>query len=514
MKRPVSQTRHRWIWPLAALLTIAVGWLTADAWLPTVRGWLAAAPSGSGEAPAEADHDDHEHAGHEHDNPDSLHLSEQARKNIGLRVGPVEVGRYERAITVPALVVEQPARTRIEIAAPMTGVVVEVGVRRGETVRSDDVLFRLRLTHEDLIESQTEFLRTMAQLDVAEREIARLGRIAREGIAAGEVVLEREYERDKLTAALDAARESLRLHGLSEAQVAEIERSRRLIREVTITAPRLHPDHSIHDDAEASYQPLQTVADTNRAVARDGGVQEQPAAATLGEQEHSTHHAASDDHSREADFVVQELPVHRGEAVQAGTPLCVLADMQRLYVEGRGFEQDAPLLATAARQGWAVTALLESPSRQPEFLEGLDIVYLSNEIDPESRALYFYVALENEPVRDVTTEDGRRYVTWRFKPGQRLQLRVPVEIWPDVIALPLDAVAQEGPEFYVFTENGDHFDRRPVHVVFRDSLNAVIENDGSIFPGEKVALNSAHQLQMALKNKAGGGVDPHAGHHH
>ena len=35
-----------------------------------------------------------------------------------------------------------------------------------------------------------------------------------------------------------------------------------------------------------------------------------------------------------------------------------------------------------------------------------------------------------------------------------------------------------------------------------------IENDGSIFPGDKIALAGAHQLQMALKNKAGGGVDP------
>ena len=42
----------------------------------------------------------------------------------------------------------------------------------------------------------------------------------------------------------------------------------------------------------------------------------------------------------------------------------------------------------------------------------------------------------------------------------------------------------------------------------------VIENDGSLFPGDVVAKRGAHQLQMALKNKSGGGVDPHAGHNH
>jgi hypothetical protein len=122
------------------------------------------------------------------------------------------------------------------------------------------------------------------------------------------------------------------------------------------------------------------------------------------------------------------------------------------------------------------------------------------------------------------------FVTWRFKPGQRVQVRVPVQVpfrasadaaadapaadLPKVIVLPIDALAQEGPEAFVFVENGDHFDRRPVHVLYRDQYDAVIANDGSLFPGETVAMSAAHQLQMALKNKAGGPVDPHAGHHH
>ena len=95
-----------------------------------------------------------------------------------------------------------------------------------------------------------------------------------------------------------------------------------------------------------------------------------------------------------------------------------------------------------------------------------------------------------------------------------MQLRVPVEQWKDRIVLPVDAVAQEGVETFVFLQNGDHFDRRPVHVEYRDQLWVVVANDGSLFPGDTVALTGAHQMQVALKNKAGGGVDPHAGHNH
>ena len=507
MKSPIPKALWPLLWVVAALLVVSVGWLTREDWLPIVRGWA------SGEPDTELDpsehEDEHEHG---HESPDVLHLSEQARKNIGLEVGTVQLGTYERTSTIPGVIVEQPGRTRLAITAAMTGVVTDLAIRRGETVRSGDVLFRLRLTHEDLIDAQTEFLRNLTQLDVTRRQIARLREITQEGITAGEVVLEREYERDKLLAAVNAAREALLLHGLSEEQVDVIERSRRLVREITVTVPLLHDDHSVHDESESVGGPIRPV------TMRTSGVSSQEQSGSPGDRRAAAAPADQAEHSHEtrvADFVVLEIAVHRGEAVQAGTPLCVLADMERLYVEGRAFEQDAPQLATAARQGWKISALVQTVQRQPEVVRGLDILYVANEIDPETRALYFYAGLENVPVRDETTPDGRRYVTWRFKPGQRVQLHVPVEAWSDVITLPVNAVAREGAEFYVFVQNGDHFERRPVHVLYRDQLNAVIEHDGSIFPGERVALNAAHQLQMALKNKAGGGgAGAHHGHVH
>jgi multidrug efflux pump subunit AcrA (membrane-fusion protein) len=95
-----------------------------------------------------------------------------------------------------------------------------------------------------------------------------------------------------------------------------------------------------------------------------------------------------------------------------------------------------------------------------------------------------------------------------------LQLLVPVEEWQDQFVLPVDAVTQEGAEYFVFQQNGDHFDRVPVHVKHKDQRSVVIANDGALFPGDVVARRGAHQMQMALKNKSGGGVDPHAGHSH
>jgi multidrug efflux pump subunit AcrA (membrane-fusion protein) len=144
----------------------------------------------------------------------------------------------------------------------------------------------------------------------------------------------------------------------------------------------------------------------------------------------------------------------------------------------------------------------------------LDIAYLDTEIDRASRTLKFFVGLPNELTHENKGRDSIRFVNWRYRPGQRLQLRVPVQQWENQIVLPVDAVAREGAEYFVFQQNGDHFDRVPVHVKYRNQFSVVVANDGQLFPGDVVAMRNAHQMQMALKNKAGGGIDPHAGHNH
>jgi hypothetical protein len=97
-------------------------------------------------------------------------------------------------------------------------------------------------------------------------------------------------------------------------------------------------------------------------------------------------------------------------------------------------------------------------------------------------------------------------VVWRFRPGQRVRLHVPVEELEDVIVLPAAAVVREGPEAYVFRQNGDLFDRRPVRVLHEDRLNVVVANDGSVAPGWYLAQGSAASLNRVLKAQSASGV--------
>ena len=95
---------------------------------------------------------------------------------------------------------------------------------------------------------------------------------------------------------------------------------------------------------------------------------------------------------------------------------------------------------------------------------------------------------------------------WRFRPGQRVRLHVPVEELKDVFVLPAAAVVREGPEAFVFRQNGDLFDRRSVHVLHEDRRFVVMANDGSVTPGLYLAQSAAASLNRVLKAQAASGV--------
>ena len=138
--------------------------------------------------------------------------------------------------------------------------------------------------------------------------------------------------------------------------------------------------------------------------------------------------------------------------------LCILTDYEELFIEGLAFEQDVSQLRRASARDWTVDAVFQLPGEDSQVVEGLEIAYLANTVDADSRTLNFYVRLPNQITKDRRGQ-GNRYVEWKYLTGQRLQLRVPVEEWPEQIVLPVEAVAREGAESFVFQQNGRHFDR-------------------------------------------------------
>ncbi len=492
-------TSMKWIWIFGLLGVAIIGGMTKNRWFPVASYWVdktvAKARDASELTPHGSQFERNPHGGHDHRSHSvnseqaSLALSPQGLRNIGLSeetIRPVKLETFRRLITVPARIVERPGRTRVQVATPMTGVITHVHALQGEAVEPGTLLFRIRLTHQDLVSAQAEFVKTLGELEIEEKEIARLKGVTQSGAVAGKLLLDREYARDRMAALLGAQREALRLHGLSEQQVKKIASERQLLRELQVYAPSVDS----HGDDEITL-----------------------AHSVLGKAGYQQPNAHEQHHNDAGTLILRQLNVHKGQSVTAGETLCTLTDYSQLFAEGMAFEQDISQLRQASENEWTVDAVFQQSSDQTEVVKGLSIAYLANNVDPDSRTLQFYVRLPNVITKD-RRENGDRYVEWKYLPGQRLQLRVPVEEWPAQIVLPVDAVAREGAESFVFQQNGDRFDRVPVHVKYRDQYSAVIENDGSLFRGDVVALRGAHQMQMALNNKSGGGIDPHAGHNH
>lgn len=511
MSASVSSSKNYLAVGIALAAMFALGVLARDRnWGP--MRWLSMAADsssdhaddehGAEEEHAAEEHDDHaEHDEHEaHDDHEghaeetSLELSSEAQANLGLTeefLQPLEESTFVRTVTVPAMVVERPGRTLLPVSTCLTGVITQIHAVTGEAITPGALLFELRLTHEDLVNSQKEFLKSVGDLEVELKELARIESASQSGALPGKMLLERQYAVAKLRASLASQREALRLHDLSLAQIERIEQERRLLTTLRIYAP-LRDGH-VHDDE------LQ-LSDVSRV---------RPATYTTPVATEKAIEPPKD----ELVLVMKSLSVHKGDTVTMGDQLCVLADYSELYLEGQAFETDAAAIADAKAKNWRATAVLERGDSEQR-LTDLEIAFLASEIDPAARTLPFFVTLRNELLEDAQQEDERRFVTWRFRPGQRMQLEVPVEEWKDQLVLPVAAVVKEGPDSFVFEQNGEHFDRVAVHERYRDRNSVVVANDGTIFPGDVVALKGAHQMQLALKNKAGGGVDPHAGHNH
>jgi len=464
----------------AVLLLIVAGavggFFSRNWWLPQLRQATA------------RDQDEHADCNHANDDPTSndpvgeeachdedsvLELSPQAQKNVGMRQMTIRRRNFDRTITVPAMVIERPGRTRVKVSAPMTGIVTRIYPIEGEAVTPGQPLFDLRLTHEDLVSTQGDFLRVVEELDVIKREVARLERVFSSGVIAGKTLLQRQYEQQKTEAMLHAQRQALILHGLSQQQVDDIAANRKLLQQVTVLTP----------------QPPEPVGD-------------KPAG----------------DEPAEQLLQVAELKVEQGQQVVSGELLCVLTDHADLYIQGKAFEEDAQALHEAQAKGSPVTALLATGGKQSQSIPYLKILRVDNKIELDSRALRFYVRLPNELIRNEKLPDGSRFIAWRYKPGQRVELLLPVERWKDRIVLSVDALVEDGADRFVFQKKGDHFHRLPVHVEYRGRRWVVLGDDNTLAPGDVVVTSGAEQMHREMKKKARRGgegeEDKHVGCSH
>jgi membrane fusion protein, heavy metal efflux system len=401
--------------------------------------------------------------------PKVLKLSPQARKNLELVAKPARPQTYWRTIQVPGEIVDRPGQSDRGVTSPAVGVVSEVHAFPGDTVRPGDRLFTLRLFSEYLQNTQKQLFSSTKEAQIAQEQLARLSPLADRGGISKTKIIDVENELRRQEAVIQAHRQDLLTRGLNPQQVSRVANGQFVSTVDVVAPPRVKEREKLVSIRQASFQQAK----------------------------------ADDD---EFAFEVQELNAELGQQVQAGQLLITLANHSSLYLEGHAFKREAPYLEKAAQNGWKISVEFaeDEPGHWPELEQSFEIRYLSNSIDEESRTFDFFIPLTNQS-RSYKKSD-ETFVVWRFRPGQRVRLHVPVEELTDVLVLPSAAIVREGPEAYVFQQNGDLFNRISVQVLHEDRLNIVVANDGSVTPGLYLAQSAAASLNRVLKAQAASGM--------
>ena len=398
-----------------------------------------------------------------------LKMSEQARKNLGLVAKAAKPELYWRTIEVPGAIVDRPGRSDRGVTSPAVGAVTEVHAFPGDTVKPGDRLFTLRLFSEYLQNTQSELFKATREIQLITEQHTRLEGFVKTGAVPESKLIELESQLRRQATLIQSYRQDLLTRGLNPEQIERVAEGTFVSTIDVVAPPTINPANT-----KSEIQPV--------VVHAAGGESEGLA------------------------YEVQELIVELGQQVQAGQLLSTLANHQSLFIEGHAFKREASFLAKAAENNWRVqcTFAEDDDVEWPAVDQVLEIRHLANSIDPASRTFDFFIPLENQS--RSYEKDGQTFIVWRFRPGQRVRLQIPVEELRDVIVLPSAAIVREGPEAYVFQQNGDLFNRLSVHVLHEDRLQIVVANDGSVKPGFYLAQSSAASLNRVLKAQAASGI--------
>lgn len=392
-------------------------------------------------------------------------LSDQAIANLGLKVKSIQPETYWKTLQVPGMVVDRPGRSDRGIISPVDGVVEKMNYFPGDTVRPGEVLYTIRLLSESLQQTQSKLFKDTQDIKLAEAKKKRLESSG--GAVPGARIIEVASAITRLKVAIKGYRQELLSRSFTPNQLNEVAAGN-FVKELNILVP----------SQTNESRPLGTSV-VIQATGEEIKLESPPT------------------------FEVQECKIDLGQQVRTGQMLCLLANHQLLAIEGRAFRDETQLLEQSVKAGWPVEVDFQENSLAdwPPVNQTFRIQYLANVIDPINRTFAFRMALENQS--RVVKQDGMTQILWRFRPGHKVRILIRVEKLENVFVLPTDAVARDGAEAFVFTQNVNTFQRKAVRVLERDRRYTVIANDGSLMPGSFVVQSSAEQLNRMLKSSSG-----------
>lgn len=457
---------------------------------------------------------------------EKMHLSPAARAHLDLQSVEASIQTLEKVLRVPGVVKAQPDRVAY-VTAPLSARIEQVFVNVGDSVRQGESLVALRSLEAEKL--QIVFLQAVEGVQIAEQAYQR-----QQVLTATTVLTTLEQYQQEL----------IRTHSAWQLTVAALERQRQLADKV-IARKDVQAAQAEMQQARASYDAAQhkllaygiTEAQLRNMLSPEG--QGRPVLRNLAMsapeavQKYRTLGSPGELFALEASLRAKQAEL---QSVQQQLRLLGLNDSQLAALKQRGrpdalFTLTAPLSGIVAVRQATRGAVVESTEKLVElvdsssvWVEGDVAEHLLAEVHPGQvariRVAAYPQAVFTGTVRTLghSVEPMKRTVhLWvevsnpqgLLLPEMAAELTLVTAVAADVLAVPVAAVLTEGPEPFVFVEEGETYTPYPVVLGLRDDRYAEIR-DG-VFPGDRVVVRGAYELQRA---RAAASQPAQSGHDH
>jgi len=181
--------------------------------------------------------------------------------------------------------------------------------------------------------------------------------------------------------------------------------------------------------------------------------------------------------------VINERDVTLGESVDPNKELFHIIDLSEVIVEADVYEEDVGKVKPGQ------VARIRVLGYPDDAFEG-KIKFIGAQLDGEKRTLPIWISVKNPD--------------WKLRPEMFAKIAVVLKQNEDVLAVPKDALMEEGGEKFVFVQTGDTFNRVDVQTGVQDDL--FVEIKDGLVPDDMVVTDGKREVYT--QSLMGRGVKP------